>query len=177
MAYEDEDHDWHDEWDELQSLQPSPSSRRGSSRWPCEYLGMREDGNQVRLPIRVRFPKKHAGDITISSRLRNGGKVRKYGNKPTNGYSSKREAGRAQELKLLERAGHISGLREQVVFELAPSVVIQGRKRPPLRYIADFVYMENSKEVVEDSKGFRTDSYRIRRHLMKSLHNIDILET
>lgn len=101
----------------------------------------------------------------------------KYGNKPTDGYASKREANRAQEIKLLERAGLISELREQVVFELAPSVVVQGRKRPPLRYIADFVYIEDGMQVVEDAKGFRPDSYRIKRHLMMSVHGIEIKET
>jgi hypothetical protein len=107
--------------------------------------------------------------------------ISKYKSKKTeyNGkiYASKKEAKRAQELHLLERAGHITGLREQVTYILAPSVVIQGRKRPPLRYIADFVYIENGKEVVEDCKGFRTAIYNQKRHLMKSVHGIDILET
>ena len=113
----------------------------------------------------------------------------KYGNKRTNGFQSKREAKRAAALELLQKAGMISGLRTQVPFELAPSVVIQGRKRPPLRYFADFVYEElervaddlglaNYKRhlIVEDAKGHVTDSYRIKRHLMKSVHGIDIRE-
>jgi hypothetical protein len=108
----------------------------------------------------------------------------KYRNVKTNGYSSKRESKRAEELKLLERAGAITELREQVVFELAPSVVVQGRKRPPLRYIADFVYFSPDidkrglwNRVVEDVKGVKTNVYIIKRHLMKSVHGIDILET
>lgn len=92
-------------------------------------------------------------------------------------YASKREANRAAELKILEIAGLVCDLREQVVFELAASVVVQGRKRPPLRYIADFVYSEGGKTIVEDVKGVITDAYRIKRHLMKSVHGIDILET
>ena len=101
----------------------------------------------------------------------------KYGAVKTNGYSSKKESIRAAELKLLERAGHITELREQVVYVLAPPVVIQGRKRPALRYIADFEYMEKNCLVVEDVKGFRTDVYRIKRHLMASVHGIKIRET
>ena len=110
----------------------------------------------------------------------------KYRNIKTNGYSSKREAARAAELKLMERAGHISGLREQVVYVLAPSVVIQGRKRPELRYVADFVYWEipkartgwaGGKEIIEDVKGILTPVYRIKRHLMMSVHGIEIRET
>ena len=92
-------------------------------------------------------------------------------------YASKREANRASELKILEIAGLVCDLKEQVVFELAGSVVIQGRKRPPLRYIADFVYSDGGKTIVEDVKGVITDAYRIKRHLMKSVHGIDILET
>lgn len=38
-------------------------------------------------------------------------------------------------LKVRQRVGEISDLKRQVVFELAPAVVIQGRKRPPIRYI------------------------------------------
>jgi hypothetical protein len=105
----------------------------------------------------------------------------KYKNIKTDGYSSKKEANRAAELRLLERAGHISGLREQVAYMLAPSVIIQGRKRPEMKYVADFVYFDRFKTsgdpVVEDCKGFRTPVYKLKRHLMKSLYNIDILET
>ena len=72
----------------------------------------------------------------------------KYRNIPTDGYSSRKEARRAAELKILERIGDIQNLREQVVYVLAPSVVRKGRKRPPVRYIADFVYMQAGKEIV-----------------------------
>ena len=101
----------------------------------------------------------------------------KYGATKTCGYASKKEHARATALKQLQSAGIISELREQVVFELAPSVVIQGRKRPPLRYIADFVYVEDGNQVVEDVKGAITDVYRVKRHLMASVHGISIIET
>ncbi len=101
----------------------------------------------------------------------------KYRAVRTNGYASKREARRANDLAILERIGDISELKEQVVFIIAPSVVIQGRKRPPMKYIADWTYVQGGKMVVEDCKGFRTTEYRIKRHLMKAVHNIDITET
>jgi hypothetical protein len=104
-------------------------------------------------------------------------KINKYGATRTNGYASKKEFMRATELKMLEKAGIISELKEQVVFILAPSVIIQGRKRPPLKYVADFEYMDGTSLVVEDVKGVITDVYRVKRHLMKSVHGIDILET
>ena len=101
----------------------------------------------------------------------------KYHSVKTNGYASKKEATRAAELWMLQKSGVLIDLREQVVFELAPSVVIQGRKRPPLRYIADFAYSRDGVEVVEDVKGVLTSVYRIKRHLLKHVHGIDILET
>lgn len=101
----------------------------------------------------------------------------KYKSVRTNGYASQREAKRAGVLSVLERTGNITDLKEQVVFELAPSVVINGRKRPAMKYVADFVYTQGGRRVVEDVKGFRTDVYRIKRHLMKSVHGIDIFET
>ena len=100
----------------------------------------------------------------------------KYKNIKTDGYASKKEAKRAAELKLLSKLppntpGCVFGLAEQVVYILAPSVVINGRKRPPLRYIADFSYKELQKDgtwrfIIEDVKGRITDAYRIKRHLM-----------
>lgn len=92
-------------------------------------------------------------------------------------FSSKKEAHRYTQLKKLEDNRYISDLRLQVKYELAPSVIIGGRKRPPIRYFADFVYIHGGKEVVEDCKGMRTAVYNIKRHLMKSVHGIDIVES
>lgn len=101
----------------------------------------------------------------------------KYGNIRTGNYASKKEAARAQALKVLERAGVIQDLREQVAFVIAPAVMINGRKSSARKYIADFVYTEDGKQVVEDTKGVKTDIYILKRHLMKSVLFVDILET
>ena len=107
----------------------------------------------------------------------------KYGNKKTKvddiTFDSKREADRWLDLRLLERAGRITGLRRQVAFELAPSVKFAGARsaKPALRYFADFEYFENGARVVEDVKSAATaklDSFQIKRHLMKHLHGIDV---
>ena len=110
-------------------------------------------------------------------------KKAKYGNTKTTvdsiTFDSKREASRWQELKLLEAAGRISNLRRQVPYVLAPSVVLDGRRKPALRYFADYVYVEDGKEVVEDVKSEITrkkDSYRIKRHLMATVLGIYIIE-
>ena len=100
---------------------------------------------------------------------------------PDGTFDSRREYERWCELKLLERAGKITGLRRQVKFELVPTQRAPGKKGKviefPVNYIADFVYDENGRTVVEDSKGFRTDDYIIKRKLMLWVHGIRIKET
>ena len=87
-------------------------------------------------------------------------------------HDSQREANRWCELKLLERAGQIQDLQRQVKFELIPKQ--QGERA--VNYIADFVYTENGKKVVEDTKGMKTKDYIIKRKLMLYIHHIRIKE-
>jgi hypothetical protein len=119
--------------------------------------------------------------------------MNKYRNKKVvrNGitYDSQKEANRHAVLKLLERSGKIRDLQRQVKFVLIPAqyepdTVGQrgGVKKGKLierecSYIADFVYEENGKKVVEDTKGFRTADYKIKRKLMLFMHDIRIKET
>jgi hypothetical protein len=97
-------------------------------------------------------------------------KAPKYGNqKCTAGghkFDSKREMMRWHDLVQMQARGEISELELQVPFVLAEPVVIAGRKRPALRYVADFVYEQGGETVVEDVKGRVTEGYRIKRHLM-----------
>jgi hypothetical protein len=92
-------------------------------------------------------------------------------------FASKREAERYMGLRQLQRVGEITDLKLQVPFELIPSVTICQKKMKPVTYIADFTYTENGKMVVEDCKGFVTKEYRIKRKLMKHVHNIEVIET
>ena len=120
----------------------------------------------------------------------------KYGNrKVTVGgitYDSAKEARRHQELKLLERAGIITDLKRQIKFILIPTqrepdtISTKGRVKPgkvlerELSYIADFVYKENGKEIVEDVKGYKEGAayriFAIKRKLMLSVHGIRVRE-
>ena len=100
----------------------------------------------------------------------------KYGNRKVitadgTKFDSLAELNRWGHLKMLQRGGHISSLRRQVVLEMVPSVKFAGaaRARPAIRYIADFVYLENGAEVIEDVKGVETPEFKIKRHLMKAL--------
>lgn len=101
------------------------------------------------------------------------GRRAKYGNRRVNGYASAKEAKRAAELKLLEKAGKIRNLREQVRYEVIPP---QPWERG-CYYVADFVYEEKGATVVEDCKGYRTPEYKIKRKLMLLVHGIRIRET
>lgn len=93
-------------------------------------------------------------------------------------FDSKAEHRHWEHLKLLQRAKRIKDLQRQVVFELAPAVKINGRMRPALRYVADMVYfdLDLGRKVVSDVKGAVTPEFRIKRHLMMSVHGIEIQE-
>jgi hypothetical protein len=93
-------------------------------------------------------------------------------------FDSKRECNRYAQLQLMVKAGLISDLKRQVSFVLVPGVKIVSEKRasPPIRYIADFTYIENGNLVVEDAKGYLTPEYRMKRHMLKALLGIDIKE-
>ena len=92
-------------------------------------------------------------------------------------FDSQREYARYGELALLQRAGQISDLKRQVRYELIPTQRIGGKVvEKPCAYIADFVYTENGETVVEDTKGFRTKEYIIKRKLMLHVHGIRIKE-
>lgn len=112
-------------------------------------------------------------------------KVVQYGEK----FDSVKEHNRWTVLKLLERAGKVQDLQRQVKYVLIPAQYEPdttgpkgGVKRGKLlerevSYIADFVYTQDGKQVVEDTKGFRTADYIIKRKLMLHVHGIRIKET
>jgi len=96
-------------------------------------------------------------------------------------FDSKKEYKRYIELTALMQRGEIQDLKCQVKFELAPKVKIAGEKRakPALRYFADFTYISNGMLIVEDVKSAVTRklaSFRNKKHLMKTVHDIDIKE-
>lgn len=107
-------------------------------------------------------------------------------------FDSEKEYKRWCELRLLERAGVITNLQRQVPFEIiqpyTESVERFGKKGQRLKdeirtiekacyYKADFTYYEGGKLVVEDTKGFRTEAYIMKRKLMLQKFGIRIKET
>lgn len=93
-------------------------------------------------------------------------------------FDSQREYRRFCELSLLERAGKITNLQRQVKYVLIPSQKDEKGKviERECSYIADFVYVENGKLVVEDAKGYKTPEYRIKKKMALYFHGIRIKE-
>lgn len=88
-------------------------------------------------------------------------KTPKYGNRRTvvDGitFDSAAEARRYGELRLLERAGQVSGLRLQPEYLLPAGV----------KYRGDFEYTEAGRLVCEDVKGVETQAFRIKAKLFR----------
>lgn len=106
-------------------------------------------------------------------------------------FHSKKEARRYCELLLLVNGGYIKNLQRQVKYVLIPAQyeVVErydkngkrlkdGKKlvERECSYVADFVYEEDGKTVVEDTKGMKTKDYIIKRKLMLYTHGIRIRE-
>ena len=104
-------------------------------------------------------------------------------------FASKREARQYRDLVLLLKSGEISDLRMQVKYLLIPAqrepdiIGPKGGRKPgkliehEVSYVADFVYKDkDGNEIVEDTKGFRTKEYIIKRKLMLWVHGIRIRE-
>ena len=81
-------------------------------------------------------------------------------------FDSMKECARYKELKLLEKAGKITNLTLQPKFILQDKFIdSSGKKHQPITYSADFAYTENGREVIEDSKGMRTQIFLLKRKL------------
>lgn len=92
-------------------------------------------------------------------------------------FDSKREADRYLVLKSMEEDGIIENLRRQVRYELIPAFDVDGKHYRPVYYVADFVYVEDGEEAVEDVKGMRTDVYRLKSKLFARRYGKVIKET
>ncbi|MGR6546285.1 DUF1064 domain-containing protein [Paenibacillus tundrae] len=93
----------------------------------------------------------------------------KYGAKKTvkDGitFASKMESERYRMLMLLERAGEISELTLQPVFQLVDPFTKMGKKKRGIKYTADFMYKQDGQSIVEDVKGFAARDFSLRRTL------------
>ena len=137
--------------------------------------------------IRYPIPKRMNNPITSEEEK----KKSKYGNKKVviDGikFDSQKEGKRYLELKQKERLGLIFDLKLQVKFELIPKYTLNGKTIRAMNYIADFVYRETIKNeegtrelkyktIVEDTKGYRTDVYKLKKKLFEYKYGIEIKE-
>jgi hypothetical protein len=94
-------------------------------------------------------------------------------------FDSQKEMRRWLKLKEMEAAGEIKNLTRQVEFTLVPSQRDEDGKviERAVKYRADFMYVEDGRTIVEDCKGYKTDTYIIKRKLMLYIHGVRIKET
>jgi len=104
-------------------------------------------------------------------------------------FDSKKEGLHYLRLKDMQSRGEISGLRLQVPYELLPAVyrdevvhlktkdkTVRKLIQRPVTYVADFVYEQDGKEIVVDTKGVRLPDYIIKKKMMLALKGIEITE-
>jgi len=85
-------------------------------------------------------------------------------------YDSQGEYRRECELRLQEKAKIITNLKRQVRFSFNVNDV------HVCDYIADWTYtiIKSNTAVVEDFKGVESDTFKIKKKLMKACHGIDV---
>lgn len=102
----------------------------------------------------------------------------KYGNVATccrqgNPHASKLEARRCDELHLLQLAHEIRDL----VAHPQPVYRLEVNGRLIARYIGDFEYLDrNGNRITEDTKGVRTDVFRLKAELFRAIYGREIVE-
>jgi len=96
-------------------------------------------------------------------------------------FDSKKEYLRYCELIILQKAKRIKDLILQPEFILLDAFVHDGKKERKITYKADFKYIDMYTQnlVVEDVKGFKTKTYKLKRKMFLSKygHLFEFLET
>lgn len=82
-------------------------------------------------------------------------------------FDSRKEAKRYTELKLLERNGDIEKLTLQPRFLLQEGFRKNGKAYRKIEYVADFMYEQDGKLIIEDVKGIKTDVYKLKQKLFE----------
>ena len=119
----------------------------------------------------------------------------KFGNKRVTvdgiRFDSKKEAKFYLFLREAEKKGEISDLQLQVPYELIPAIyedqvihlktkdkVVTKCVQKAVHYVADFVYTETATgiQAVVDTKGYRTEAYKLKKKMMRAFKGINIIE-
>ena len=91
-------------------------------------------------------------------------------------FDSQKEKNRYIGLKQMEKLGIIQNLQRQVKYELQPSFKLNGKTIRTITYIADFVYIQDGVEVIEDVKGMRTKEYLLKKKMFEYKYQKEIKE-
>jgi len=92
-------------------------------------------------------------------------------------FDSRKEAEKYQELKLLQRAGEIKNIELQPKFLLQEAFKRNGKKYRAITYTADFrvTWKDGTVEVI-DTKGYRTQVYRLKKKLFLAKYDVKFTE-
>jgi len=121
---------------------------------------------QARQKLNAQEKRKSQDNVSTGENKRS-----KYGSKTTEAdgikFASKGESRRYEVLKQQQALGVISELKLQPVYELQPTFRKNGKTHRSIKYIADFSYMRDGVEVIEDFKGYETEKFKIKRKLFE----------
>lgn len=82
-------------------------------------------------------------------------------------FDSKKEAKRYIALRELEKQGNIEKLMLQPRFLLQEGFRKNGKVYRKIEYVADFMYEQDGKLIIEDVKGIKTDVYKLKQKLFE----------
>jgi hypothetical protein len=93
-------------------------------------------------------------------------------------FDSQKEANRYCDLLLEQRAGLVDRIELQPSFLLQAGYMDSGKKVRDMYYVADFqVWYKDGRIVVIDTKGFKTQVYRMKKKLFRRKYpDIDFVE-
>jgi hypothetical protein len=89
-------------------------------------------------------------------------------------FDSQMEAHRYDYLLLLLKAKRIEKLTLQPKYVIMDGYPRNGRKIRDITYSPDFRYFKDGEEIVEDVKGAKTETYKIKRKLFLKRHGVGI---
>lgn len=93
--------------------------------------------------------------------------IRTYSDHLNRWFASKKEANRAEELALAQKLGGISALEFQNRFILSD--------KPRVTITIDFYYVQDGKQIYEDTKGVLTRDFRTKLAWLKKLYGVDVV--
>ena len=82
-------------------------------------------------------------------------------------FDSKKERDYYVILEMMLKNKQITDLKTQVKFELQPSFKFKGKTIRSINYIADLTYVKDGKLIIVDTKGYRTEVYKLKKKMMQ----------